>query len=51
MIGPDPIPLFSWDHLAQLCRRSCGKSRDCALLRADREAAYKQLLLRPHDQA
>ena len=45
-----PIQLVSWDHLAQLCRRSCGKSRDWALIKADHEAAYKQLPLRPEDQ-
>ena len=46
-----PIKLVSWGHLAQLCRRSCGKSRDWALFKADHEAAYKQLPLRPQDQA
>ena len=46
-----PIQLVSWDHLAQLCRLSCGKSRDWALIKADHEAAYKQLPLRPDDQA
>ena len=46
-----PIKLVSWDHLAQLCRRSCDKSRDWALFKADHEAAYKQLPLRPQDQA
>ena len=51
MLGPDPIQLVSWDHLAQLCRRPCGKSRDWALLKADHEAAYEQLPLRPQDQS
>ena len=46
-----PIQLVSWDHLAQLCRRSCGKSRDWARAKAVHEASYKQLPLRPKDQA
>ena len=46
-----PIQLVSRGHLAQLRRRSCGESRDWALIKADREAAYKQLPLRPEDQA
>ena len=46
-----PIQLASWGHLAQLCRRSCGESRDWALLNADHEAAYKQLPTRPSEQA
>ena len=34
-----PIQLVSWDHLAQLCRRSCGSSRDGALIKADHEGS------------
>ena len=46
-----PIQLVSWGHLSQLCRRSCGTGRDWALLKADHEAAYKQLPPVPDDQA
>ena len=46
-----PIQLVSWGHLSQLCRRSCGTGRDWALLKADHEAAYKQLPIAPADQA
>ena len=46
-----PIQLVSWDHLSQLCRRFCDSSREWALLKADRDASYKQLPLAHADQA
>ena len=45
-----PIQMVSWGHIAQLYRRSCDSSRDWALFKADREAAYKQFPLAPADQ-
>ena len=46
-----PIKLVSWDHLAQLSHLlSNPRNADWGLLKADHEAAYKQLPIDPEDQ-
>ena len=40
-----PIKLVSWDHLAELTHLVNDRTRDWAFLKADHEAAYKQLPL------
>ena len=45
-----PIQLVSWDHIAQLFKSMCGANRSWHLFKADHQAAYKQLPLRPADQ-
>ena len=45
-----PIRMASRAHLSQLCKRCCSHGRDWALLKVDREAAYKHPPLGPRDQ-
>ena len=40
-----PIKLVSWDHLAEMCRRTSKFNLDWHFFKADHEAAYKQLPL------
>ena len=40
-----PIKLASWDHLAEMCRSVGDTNQDWSFLKADHEAAYKQLPL------
>ena len=46
-----PIKLVSWGHVSQMCRSYAVDGRHCALFKADREAAYKQLPIDPADQS
>ena len=45
-----PIQLVSWGNSAHLFKTMCGADRSWRLFKADRQAAYKQLPLRPADQ-
>ena len=44
-----PIQQVSRDHMSPICMSVCRDNREWVLFKADHEADYKQLLLRPRD--